>query len=67
MRITISKMIERGFRVEATKEHVDIYPDHGIDIADKLQKLTDLPIRDCYVLQEDIVDMQIVHAMKTSG
>jgi hypothetical protein len=69
MRIRIGALRERGFHCEVKMDgkeasEITIWPDNGRDISEKLRELTDLPMRDCFALQEEIVDLQIINVLK---
>lgn len=72
MRIDFKQLENKGFHVEPHKDsegnvdEINVYPYHMVDIAEKLQALCGLPIKACYGLQEDIVELQIIEAMKSN-
>jgi hypothetical protein len=66
MRINLKNLEKRGFesRYDEKSGTVDIWPREHKEITDQLQDLTGLPKRDCYYLQEEIADLQIINAIK---
>jgi len=65
MRIDYKRLEGMGFHVETVQDGVDIYPRRTKDIATELQVLCELPLHDCYYLQEEIVEMQILNALRS--
>ena len=67
MRIDLKALKNAGFEAHHNEKQqtIDIYPVNHRDIAPELSKLTGLPKRDCYILMEDIAEMQVIHAIKT--
>ena len=64
MRINLKALSNMGYECHANEEIIEIYPKKHRDISDEIQALTDLPRRDCYILIEDIQEMQIINAIK---
>jgi hypothetical protein len=67
MFINFKELKERGFNVEPVADGVQIYPRHGKSMLKELQALTELPRRECYILEEDIHEMQVMNAIKESN
>jgi len=67
MRINLRALKNAGFESHYNEKEqmVDIYPVNIRDITPDLSKLTGLPKRDCYMLAEDIAELQVIYAIKT--
>lgn len=69
MRINAKALHKMGYEVHIDEHEgiVEIYPIDNKDITEDLQALTDLSRRDCYMLMEDIHNMQIIDAIKRAS
>jgi len=69
MRINAKALEKMGYEVHIDEHEgiVDIYPQNRKDISEDLQVLTDLSRRDCYIIMEDIHEMQVIDAIKRTS
>ena len=64
MIIDMRKLKHKGYLINLDEDRIEIIAEQCRDITSELHEMTDLPMRDCRYLQTEIVDLQIMDAIR---